>query len=505
MTTVQLDRPPPRPDRRHSTAVRDLLARSGYTRDGVQDVLGASGDVLSTPLDRPLHIRRLELRPMGTLETLIRLFLLDEPVDRAVAERTIGPTLDALEELAMVAADRTDTGRIRGLVRIVTHGGVTLASDLPDPDGARPDHVAGLQRPSLTLSDLTVRRPVRTALDVGTGCGIQALLAARHAEHVIATDINERALAFAALNAALNGIDNIEFRPGSFFDPVAGETFGLVVCNPPYVISPETAYLFRDSGLGRDRVSERLVGQLPDVLDEGAFGTIMASWIQDGDDPAARPGAWLARSGCDAWILHTEIEDPLATAATWNRELAPDPVRFGEAIDRWLAYFRDEGIEALAYGALVIRKRSAEANWIRSRELPNQARDRPADHVLRLFTGPDASAGWPGAILEAQRLVLADGTIIDTRLRHGPEGWTENTTLQRAEGIPFVVGMDRTTADFLGQLDGSRSLGEVLDAFARAHDGSPDRVRESGAKIARELLELGLLVPSPARDSLENR
>ena len=191
--------------------MREMLARSGFTKDGLQEVLGVAGDVLARPLDRPVYLRRLGLRPAGALETLIRLFLLDDTVDRADAERAIGPAIGALEALAMVADDGDE---LRGLVRLVPHGRIMLASDLPDRDGSRPDHVAGLHRPSLTLADLTVRRAVRTALDVGTGCGIQALLAARHAQHVVATDINERALAFAALNAGLNGIDNIEFRAG---------------------------------------------------------------------------------------------------------------------------------------------------------------------------------------------------------------------------------------------------------------------------------------------------
>jgi methylase of polypeptide subunit release factors len=70
-------------------------------------------------------------------------------------------------------------------------------------------------------------------LDFGTGNGIQALLAAHHCHEVVATDVNPRALVFAAFNAALNGIDNISFRKGSLFDPVAYETFDLIVCNPP--------------------------------------------------------------------------------------------------------------------------------------------------------------------------------------------------------------------------------------------------------------------------------
>ena len=227
MTELEGGISPPLADRRHATVVRDLLRRSLHT-EGIQDVLGVSGDVLARPLDRAVHLRRLQ--GTGALETLIRLFLLDEPVATSVAGDALGgPDLDALEALGMVAQVGDEA---RGAVRLVPHGEIVIASDLPDRDGVHPDHVAGLHRPSMTLADLTARRRVRTALDVGTGCGIQALLAAHHAERVVATDINGRALAFAELNAALNGIDNIEFRQGSFFEPVAGETFELVVLQP---------------------------------------------------------------------------------------------------------------------------------------------------------------------------------------------------------------------------------------------------------------------------------
>ena len=491
---MSLARPAPAADPPTARVVRELLRRAAYPREGIQTALGVSGDVLARPQDRPVYLRRL--RRDGALETLLRLFLLDQPVDAGVVERALAPTpLASLDALNLIAESG---GQVRGTVRIVPHGDIVLAADLPERDDVHADHVAGLHRPSITLADLTIRRPVARALDVGTGFGIQAILASRHAEHVVATDVNERALAFAELNAVMNGVRNIELRLGSFFEPVAGETFGLVVCNPPYVISPETAYLFRDSGLGRDRVSEQLVGELPSFLDEGGFATIMSSWVLDGDEPAARPRDWLAGNGCDAWILHTAVEDPLAAAAAWNRDLANDEAGYAAAIDRWLAYFRDEGIAAVAYGAIVLRRRSDGPNWIQSRELPHEAREAPEDHLLRLFTGPDLSARLHDeASLAQARFTLADGAVITTRLELGPDGWTETAQLALERGIPFTAGLDRFTVDFLAGLDGRRTLGDVLDAVAAAHDVAPERVRASGHAIARTMLENGFATAVP--------
>ena len=149
-------------------------------------------------------------------------------------------------------------GALRRQVTVVPHDDVLIASD--DPQGTiGANYVPEVARASATLASLTVRKPVERALDVGTGNGIQAVLAARHAGAVVATDVSERALAFAEFNCALNGADNVELRLGSFLEPVAGERFGLVVSNPPFAISPENDLVFRDSGLGRDRVSEELL------------------------------------------------------------------------------------------------------------------------------------------------------------------------------------------------------------------------------------------------------
>ncbi|MFD1572687.1 50S ribosomal protein L11 methyltransferase [Agromyces cerinus subsp. nitratus] len=67
----------------------------------------------------------------------------------------------------------------------------------------------------MTLSGLMLPTPARCVLDLGTGCGIQAMHASRFADRIVATDISERALEIARLNLVLNGIDGVELRLGS--------------------------------------------------------------------------------------------------------------------------------------------------------------------------------------------------------------------------------------------------------------------------------------------------
>ena len=196
---------------------------------------------------------------------------------------------------------------------------------------------------------------------MGTGNGIQAVLLAAHAAQVTATDVNPRALAYAAFNAAVNGVSNVETRCGSFFEPVEGERFDLVVANPPYVISPETSYLFRDAGMRGDEVSEHVVRSAPGALASGGYASILIAWAVDPEDPGGRPHAWLKGSGCDGYLLHTSTDDPIETASLWNRELLDQPDTYADALDRWLAYYRELAIEQIGYACLVLRKRRTAA------------------------------------------------------------------------------------------------------------------------------------------------
>ena len=91
-------------------------------------------------------------------------------------------------------------------IRITPFEGLLLAHD-PEPiSDPAADIVTGLNSAARTLASLTPRRPTGRALDIGTGSGVQALLAATHCDEVVATDVNERALAFTRLGAALSGL-----------------------------------------------------------------------------------------------------------------------------------------------------------------------------------------------------------------------------------------------------------------------------------------------------------
>ena len=450
-------------------ALRDVFVSAGYRGDEARRVLEVEGGLLLDADSLPIARRRVAAHDTS-LAALVSLFLLGEALEEP--EARLG---DGAELLVAAGLAREEAGALRRQLTLVPHDDVLIASD--DPRGnIGADYVPEVARSSATLASLTVRKPVDRALDVGTGNGIQAVLAARHAGSVVATDISERALAFAEFNCALNGAHNVELRQGSFLEPVAGERFGLIVSNPPFAISPENDLLFRDSGLGRDRVSEDLLLSLPSVLEPDGFASMSASWIVEGDDSSARPREWLERAGCDGWVLNEESVDALTSTVIWTG--GADDAK----TDRWLEYFGRERIDRVAFGVLVLRP-SRGAGWTRARMLPSGL-GAGGPHLERLFAGVDTSE----TELAAAPLMLAPDVDIEQVIRRSPTGWQlAQARLRLTGGLPFETSVDDSVLELVRALDG-RPLASILATMR------PDE-RPEVIAVARGLLELGFLVP----------
>ena len=82
-------------------------------------------------------------------------------------------------------------------------------------------------------------RPGERLLEIGTGIGLAAVLAARAGAHVIATDIVDAAVQCARDNAVLNGVaDRVTVRLGDGFAPVEGLAFDVIATSPPQMPTP---------------------------------------------------------------------------------------------------------------------------------------------------------------------------------------------------------------------------------------------------------------------------
>ncbi len=369
------------------------------------------------------------------------------------------------------------------------------------PGPLAPDHVLGIGSASLTLAQATVRRGVRRALDLGTGCGVQALHAGTHAGAVVATDISARALRYAATTAQLSG-QAWELRHGSLLDPVRDDRFDLVVANPPFVVSPgfdrdSGGYDYRDSGLAGDAASAALVAGVPALLETDGTASLLANWIVPADgDWAGRVAGWLDGAPCDAWVWQREIAEPGQYVTLWLRDAGETPgtQRWCERYDRWLEWFEREGVAAIGMGLVTMWRNDGPSPQVVCEDVPQSVEQPAGRHI-------DA---WVG-----RRRWLADhddAMLLDTRLRHdahlvrtredvvGDDGWTAATLhLRQTTGMRWEVAADDAMAGLVAACDGRVPLGVHVDVLAAAGGFARSDVASAVVPVVRDLIGRGIL------------
>ena len=340
--------------------LRSALLRVDYTTDAVLERIGEAGQAgLGRNVTLPAD---LALQTGDALDDLIRLWLLQQPVGLSRLAELL-PLPEMLDAGILI----TQRGRLRAGIDIRPYGSPDdgasgwLVSDLtPGLDHApvrlRPDYVLGASPASTTLAQITSRRPVASALDLGTGCGIQSLHLAQHAERVTATDLNPRALQLAALGVALNGLD-IDLRLGSLYEPVVDQRFDLIVTNPPYVMSPPGGerLVYREGTFTGDGLVAEVVRGARDHLTSGGMLQVLGNWAIKSHKPwQDRLASWAAED-CDLWVIERERLDRHEYIEMWLTDAGVHQTPGWERAYRtWLDYFDQLGITAVGMGWITL-------------------------------------------------------------------------------------------------------------------------------------------------------
>jgi SAM-dependent methyltransferase len=511
-----------RPDPADLDALRADLASAGYTVAGVEDLLGP---VASAALHREEAVPALRATATPTagrspLTALVRLFVLGADVPRVAVERAFGRLgVDGAARLGLVAsAGAGPDDPVRAVVDLRPYcaedaaGPVDwwLASDLGElatGHALRTDHVLGVGGASTTLAQVTVRDPRDTVLDLGTGCGIQALHAARHARVVVGTDISARALAFARFNADLAGLgpDRVELRRGSMLEPVAGRRFSLVVSNPPFVITPRTAgvpaYEYRDGGRAGDALVRDLVTGLRDVLEPGGVAQLLGNWeVRAGEAWHERVGRWLDDSGLDGWVVQREVQDPAEYAETWIRDGGSTPDRDRAAwraqYAAWLDDFAARDVEAIGFGILTLRRPVHGPPTLRRlEEQTGSVRQPLGGHLAASLAAHDWLAARDDAALAGARLVVAPDVTEERYLRPGNAD-PDVVLLRQGGGLGRTVRAGTALAGLVGACDGELTVGQIVAAIASLFEVAADDVAADVLPSVRGLVRDGLLLPA---------
>jgi len=478
--------------------LRTCFLQADYTYDAVAALLGPMAHAaLSRNETTPaLHATR----GGSPLETLVRLWPLQATVPAASVERAL-PGL-----VVPLCSDRLlerSGGEVRALadVRPYADEGTDwwLVSDLtPGLDGAPirvgADHVLGVSSASTSLAQLTVREPCDRALDLGTGCGVQALHLAQHVGEVVATDVNERALAMTRLNAALNGV-RLDVRAGSLFNPVVGERFDQIVTNPPFVVSPAIGerLVYRDSGLPGDEVVRRVVTRAPGHLTPGGWCQILANWVHQRGQPwQDRISSWLAGNGCDAWVVQREVADLAEYVELWLKDAGvhgrPD---YAARYDAWLAWFVEQGVEAVGFGWLHLRRVDREP-VLHLEEWPFEVEQPLSREVADRGRRTNLLAATDDASLLASRLVARVDVRQETVGEPGAAD-PETIVLRQQRGMRRARQVDTVEAALVGACDGDLTVGQILDALGDLLDEDPAVLRRERVAAVRDLVVDGYL------------
>ncbi len=505
----------PRPDAALVAALRDDLRSSDYGVAGVEEVLGAvAADALHREEPVPA-LRATAAAADDVVAVLIRAFLLGETVARTSLERAL-PTLGVAGalQLSLVEADG-DEVRARVDLRpytAVDGGGEVdwwITSDLGElatGTALRTDHVLGVGGASTTLAQVTVRDERDHVLDLGTGCGIQALHASRHSRRVVGTDISRRALGFARFNAELAGLDGfrLELREGSMLEPVAEERFDLVVSNPPFVITPRTpgmpSYEYRDGGRAGDAIVRELVEGVGAVLAPGGVAQLLGNWeVRRGEQWHERVGSWLDASGLDGWVVQRELQDPAQYAETWIRDGGTTPDRdraaWAQRYGQWLDDFASRDVEGIGFGIVTLRKPLGELSLRRLEEVTGTVRQPLGPVFADALAAHDWLASLTDDDLAGQRLVVAPDV---TEERYFTPGTVDPQVviLRQGGGFGRTVQAGTALAGFVGVCDGELTVGQIINALGALLEVGADAVAADVLPSARGLVRDGLLLPA---------
>ena len=546
--------PPPAATPEQATSLRADLADSGWGVEAVAALLGEAADAalrreIRLPALRAVRAALAAGPVPSPVAVLTALFMLGDPVPATALDAALPRTAAAGATAVGLVGEPDETGCVRALVDLRPHEAVDdagevrwwVASDLGELVTGRalaPDHVLGVGGAGLTLAGLTPRTPVRTALDLGCGCGIQTLYLLRHAEHVVATDISARALAFTAFNAALAGVSvtgapgagsdiapssgldseadaasesgsdagHLELLHGSLLEPVAGRRFDLIASNPPFVLTPPAV---REAGLPlmeyRDAggpILPGLVTGLGEHLEPGASAVMLGNWEHRGAgswrDAVA---AWLPE-GLDAWILERELQDPVEYATMWLRDggLTPerDPETFDAALEAWIDDFEARDVRGVGFGYLIVhRPQSPREPWRLLEEVTTSGQGVLGPHVAEVLEVRELLAGLDDEAGADLCPLLASDV---TEERHLIPGAAEPTVilLRQGGGLGRTLQASTAVAALAGVADGELSVGQVASAVAALSElnaADAAALRAEMVEAARHLLATGFLSP----------
>jgi len=448
--------------------LREYFSRSSFNEAALRDRL-------DVPPKRELDLAGLSGRPPvkpkvgDSLDALIYLFVLGESLPVADAESLFPPAVwDALKQTRLVLPDPADRIRCLASVALYPIRDLLIASDRwSNPDHSARQMFPDIVYPALTKSakqfiDFTSFDPCDDFLELCAGTAPAALLVARSAQNVWATDIAERSIDFAKFNAALNGIRNVNFALGDLFQPVEGRTFDRIAAHPPYVPVLKPAEIFYGGGEVGEEITKRIVAELPAKLKPG--GRLYCRTLgteRPGQSFEQRIREWLGEKQADFDVALFVLQNLEPRQFALEETVTKNGGK--EQFAQWESLFRRNDVHDLVIGIVLIQRHTDQRPAFTIRRTIGTATPAAALEWAMRWEAEMQREGAAERLLQA-KLMAAPGIQVMVRhtLRDGeisPENFTLSIELPFATDCKVQPWM----ALLLPRCDGKTTVADLFE------------------------------------------
>ncbi|MFT4245736.1 MAG: methyltransferase [Micrococcaceae bacterium] len=338
------------------------------------------------------------------------------------------------------------------------------------------EYVLGIDNASKTLAQSIIRKPVKTALDLGCGCAIQTLHLLQHAKHVTATDLSNRALKITKFNLALNNVDlaKVTLKSGSLFEPVKDETFELIISNPPFVISPKKAdnYTYRESSFTGDTLIQKLVNDISRHLTSSGIAQFIANWeIYQEQEWHESLQTW-AYDKITILVYLRELLNPVQYVSIWTKDsnsFADDKTK-AELLRTYLTDFNNRKVAAIGFGYFTLVKTTEN-------ELITEDITQPVLQPIWQDLTADIERYDAQNILDSRFQVASD--VTEERFYLPSEQHPKVIQLRQGSGLCHTVEVSTEIAAAVGACDGDLTVREICYGLANILNLDIDALLES--------------------------
>ncbi|MFO0692585.1 MAG: methyltransferase [Polyangiales bacterium] len=419
--------------------------------------------------------------------TLARLFAYRGVVSRSAVEASLGEVLAS----ALIGAGVlvTDGEAVRARFVLMPFEDLYVLSDSLS---AGREAVMGPGITTLQLASAMDFASGDSVLDLGTGAGSLALLAARRGARVIGTDISERAIRLARFNARLNGLD-VEWHVGDLFAPVAGRTFDRIVSQPPFVVSLAThGSTFLHGGERGDELAMRVLAEAPMHLAPSGTAIVRVDApVLPGEPVSQRVRALLGERPFH--VLAFASPGPSLDLQAVGYAQVADPSlgeRYGEIVRAYRARLGTLGFASTSQ-ALVLLEHAPDAPGHYALTLtPPSLRRIDSEAIADVRRALSRVAGPPDALVGA-KLVVPEGTaVVEERLLGSDR---VRTTIRFSKGPSADQEVSPTTAALLESFAVPRTVAEASRRFSELCDVDAEKVESQVQSFARDALVRGML------------